>query len=342
MTWQDSLRQLDARLAKGEIGAAEYRRTRDEILAEASSSSQSVTFEPADDAGWQSANPAEEQDPDATVVTSVDTAPEHDAEATQVVSAADVAGPHPPPRFGPPGPLPQQQRPTPIQGQDVFTGTSSSGGGRVLRFLVPLLILALVGAGVWWFAFREPSTSPPASQDGGQQQERTTTTTPTTTSAPGVADVAERVPALPGQAKPESGTMTLAQARQRELLNPAYAKLLADGGAGEIVYRKSSGGGFGYLLVAAPVAKAGGAAALATATRDNLQKSGFEAVAGADGEPLVLGRADRFFRTYVTTYASGDVWVQINVSAPPEGDEAAVGTEFGKVLRSVLQELPAA
>jgi hypothetical protein len=365
MTWQDNLRQLDARLAKGELSAAEYRRTRDEILAEASSSSQSVSFEPAaEKAGWQSANPAEEQDPDATVVTSVDTsAPERtsDSETTQVVSAADVAStprpaqapaqapvaapqappapqahaPQQPARFGPPAPLPQQ-RSAPIQGQEVFAEArpANGGGSRALRFVIPVLILALIGAGVWWFALRDSGA--PAADDEGQRQGQTTSAA----QVPAVGEIADRVPRLPGEAKPESGTMTPQQAQQQELLAPAYATLLAEGGANEIVYRKSAGGGFGYLLVAAPVEPSGRAAELAASTGDNLRQSGFAPVAGRDGEPQVISRTDQFFRTYVTTYASGDVWVQVNVSAAPDGDEAALAGEFDEVLRSVLGELP--
>ncbi|MFI7674796.1 SHOCT domain-containing protein [Actinophytocola sp. NPDC049390] len=359
MTWQENLRALDARLANGEIGAAEYRKTRDEILAEASSASQPVSFEPANEPGWQVTNPAEELDADTTLITSVDTAPpqhDPDAEATQVVSTdfvtaspsgspttapsvSPTAAPGPA-QLGPPGP-PPQVRPVPIQGQEVFSQARSSGGtGRVLRFVIPVLILALVGAGVWWFALRD-GTAPPAAQDDRQQQEQTTTTTaPATSAVPKAEDVAASMPVLPGAAKPESGTMTPEQAQRQKLLTPAYAKLLADGGVSELVYRKSAGDGYGYLLVAAPVEPSGQAAALVSATTDSLGQTGFKPVPGSD-EPPVISRTDQFFRTYVTMYTSGDVWVQLNVSAPPDGEEATLGAEFGKVLRSVLEELPA-
>ncbi len=346
MTWQENLRELDARLANGEIGAAEYRKTRDEILAEASSASQSVSFEPADQAGWHVANPAEESDADITQITSVDTAvPPHDPEATQVV-AMDVVPPPPSPapepaRFGPPAPPPPQHRPMPLQGQEVFSqARASSGPGRVLRFVIPVLILALVGAGVWWFALRDSSAPPSAGDDRQQQEQTTTTTTAPASAVPKAEDVAASVPVLPGETKPESGTMTPDKAQQQKLLTPAYAKLLADGGVSELVYRKSAGDGFGYLLVAAPVEPSGQAAELVSATTHSLEQSGFKPVPGGDGPP-VISRTDQFFRTYVTMYHSGDVWVQLNVSAPPDGEEAALDTEFRKVLQSVLKELPA-
>lgn len=95
MDWQDSLRRLDARLAKGEISTTEYRKTRDEILAEASSGvhpkpaakpdQQDVPF-PATTA------PSGEMtqvvgDQDATQVVRVSTAQQQpDADETQVVA----------------------------------------------------------------------------------------------------------------------------------------------------------------------------------------------------------------------------------------------------------------
>lgn len=343
MTWQDSLRQLDARLAAGEIGAAEYRKTRDEILAEASSGSQSVSFESnTPGAQWQSTPPAQPSPADS------------DAETTQVVTdettqvvTADVVTPPPPPlppqQFGPPQQVPRPA--PPIVGPEVFAGARPAGTGRrVLWFVIPLLVIALVGAGVWWFVLRDDST--PVAQN--QQQttpDKPAGKVPETTSAapvPKAADVADQVPQLPGQAKAESGTMTPDDAQRQQLITTAYAKLLVDGGAHEIVYRKSAGDGYGYLLIAAPVAPAGKAApALVTSTSDDLRKTGFQDATAGAGQPPVLTRTDQFFRTFVTMYASGDVWVQINVSAAPDGDANALRTEFDNVLKSVLEQLPA-
>jgi hypothetical protein len=355
MTWQDSLRQLDARLANGEIGAAEYRKTRDEILAEASSGSQAVSFDVETTSQWVSTPPSQppasaaptETDAETTQIVSTD------GETTQVVPAAEMVTTPPPPGqqpFGPPGgmpglpPPPPHARQAPIVGPEVFAEISpSSGGKRVLWFLVPLLVLALVGGGVWWFLLRDDST-PTAGQDQEQQTTTTTTTVPESTSAaavPTAADIAKQVPELPGQAKPESGTMTPEQAQQQKLLPQAYAALLANGGAKEIVYNKSAGNGYGYLLIAAPVEPSGKAGALAAATSADLQKSGFtQATAGESGPP-VFSRTDKFFRTFVAMYSAGDVWVQLNVSGAPDSDENALRTEFDKVLQSVVEQLPA-
>jgi hypothetical protein len=351
MTWQDSLRQLDARLANGEIGAAEYRRTRDEILAEASSGTQAVSFDAEATTQWVSTPPV--VPPAAPPPAAPPQPAESDEETTQVVTADMVTTPPPPPpmppqqqqQFGPPMPPPglppQMPRPAPIVGPEVFSEVRPAGGGRrVVWFLVPLLVIALAAAGVWWFVLRDDD-SPATAQD---QQQTTTTTAPKTTSTaavPAAADVAEQVPRLPGQAKSESGTMTPDAAQQQKLLTPAYAKLLADGGAKEIVYRKSAGDGYGYLLIAAPVQPAGHAPNLATTTSDDLKSAGFAPAQSGAGQPAVFTRTDTFFRTFVTMYAAGDVWVQLNVSAAPDGDENALRTEFDNVLGQVLEQLPA-
>ncbi|MPZ81359.1 MAG: hypothetical protein GEV28_13535 [Actinophytocola sp.] len=385
MTWQDSLRQLDARLADGEIGAADYRKARDEILAEASSGNQSVGGETPKGELWMSTNPAAppaqpaqvdsettqvvKTDDGATQVVTPDdgatqvvtpddgatrtVTPDEatqvvtpDDEATQVVKAEMLTSAPPgpriqqqrPPQFGPPVPPIQYPRAAPIQGQEVFAEARSSGAGTALKILVPLLILALVGVAVWWFALRDDSTPAVQNEDPPASSQQ-----PSASQVPSVADVAEKVPALPGEAKPESGTLTAAEAQEQKLLTPAYAKLLTDNGVDDIVYRKSAGDGFGYLLVAAPIEPSGGAVDTATATSDNLRQAGFETADPAEslGVPVVT-RTDQFFRTFVAMYASEDIWVQLNVSGPPDGDAAALRTEFEKVLRSVTKELPAA
>lgn len=395
MTWQESLRQLDARLANGEIGAADYRKERDEILAEASSGAGGAT--PKTDL-WTSTNPVrvvpapapngtsgpppvqpsvqpgEPGDPatDQTVTIERVTGEEPtarteqpDADTTQVVEettqvvSSEVVGqqvPQPgqyppmnPDAFGTPFP-----RSTPIQGQEVFAGASSKGGGLALRILVPLLIVALVGAGVWWFVLRDdgssdaaPNGAPPAS--GTEPPATTTTTAPTTTTTtseapkvPTVAELAGKLPTLPGAAKAGNGPVTIDQAVKQGKLNQPYAQLLREHGASKVVYLKSTAGGVGYQLVAAPIEKSGGADATATAVSDGLKQTGFAAAKARKAtDPPVLTRKDKYFRTYLTTYASGGVWIQLNVSGPPNGGEAALRAKFADVLDALTEQLPA-
>lgn len=356
MTWQEDLRQLDARLANGDIGAADYRRTRDEILAEASSGNQANGTESPKEGLWSSTNPSAQDDKttetpapgETTVVVRVD-AP--DEEKTQIVSADQLeqstrpVGPATPPQqqqqqwLGPP-PGQYQPRPTPIQGQEVFAQTSSGGAGKVLRWVIPVLIVALVAAGLWWFVFRDDSTQPqaenPPPSSTSQSEE------PEEPAVPSIDELAGSVPALPGEPKADSGPMTTAEALQLQLLNPTYATLLEDNGVSELVYQKSTRDDLGFQVAAAPVERPGNAAELTELMTAYLEEAGFAAAEPAESVGLpVITRTDQFFRTFVVTYASGGAWVQLNVSGPPDGDEAALRAEFETVLTALTERLPA-
>lgn len=243
MTWQENLRQLDMRLANGDISANEYRRTRDEILAEASSSS---SLDSKQDI-WVPVQPAENATKDTGKDTGKDTAESAEADAgettivvktgqveedTQIVSADAIAPAPaapvvlPPAQAGPVAPPVQQASypAAPIQGHEVFAEASAKKGGALTRFLVPLLILALVGAGVWWFFLRDSGGGDPAA-----------TPPPTSTAAEEKAHDADAVagllPELPGKADADNGTLTLDRARELKLFTRNYATLLGDNGA---------------------------------------------------------------------------------------------------------------
>jgi hypothetical protein len=347
MTWQENLRQLDVRLANGDISANEYRKTRDEILAEASSNS---AKEPGPEP-WASTPPAEngEQDADTTLVVKVDQTEDETqivpADAIAATPAAAPPGPPPPvsqPGPPPPGPGPQPGPPDvmatpyraapPLQGHEVFAEAAPKRRGTFTRFLVPLVILAVVAAGVWWFVSmgddENSGSTPPPSQSGEKALDSDA--------------ISGRLPELPGKASTNDSTMALDRARELKLFTPAYAKLLADNGASEIVYRGATRSGFGYLLVTSPIGSAADAAKLAGATRDHLGRAGFKDVAelSQDGPPVIT-RTDRSFRTLIAVYSSGNVWVQLNVSGAPDGDEGELRADFRKVLASLTEGLPA-
>src|SRR6266496_2319295 len=227
MTWQERLRQLDARLAGGELSANDYRRARDEILAEASSGS-------APEARGDLWTPAAEKPAEQTAVV---VEPDNSAETTQVVETLKAdeeqtqvvpantfvtlmppveQGAPPPPGMPPQGMLPPgPPRPAPpLHGQEVFADASRPrSGGTLVRFLVPLLVLVLVGAGVWWFAFRDDSGDTPASPPP--------TSTAQEKKAPSVDQVAGMLPELPGTASDNDGAMPVDRAQELKLFTPA-------------------------------------------------------------------------------------------------------------------------
>ncbi|HEV7647573.1 MAG TPA: hypothetical protein VGP26_05370 [Actinophytocola sp.] len=84
MDWQDELRRLDKQLSEGEISAQEYRRMRDELLAEASA--------PAQGRGslWSSARPDSPPPPFPAAPPAPGTVPAPDADDTQIVADTTV------------------------------------------------------------------------------------------------------------------------------------------------------------------------------------------------------------------------------------------------------------
>jgi hypothetical protein len=358
MNWQDSLRQLDTRLAKGEIGAAEYRKSRDEILAEASSGSPTLGRKAHEDlrtAAAENAAPDEHAAAETTLVVEMDPSPERrhaeprpveEEEVTQVLTADQIATPPPaaaapippvpPPPGGPlvpPGVRPTPYRAVPIQGQEIFAEAGPKQGTSFLRLVVPLLILALVGGGVWWFALRNDGEQTPASPP------------PVSTSAQHVVstdEIAGKLPELPGTPNGHNGTMSLDRAHELNLFAQPYATILADNGASEIVFRGATRPGFGYLLMASPIPPPNDADGVAVLGREDLENSGFTlAKEVSPDDPPVITRVDASFRTFLAVYSSGGVWIQLNVSAPPNGDEQELRTEFQKILAALTEQLPA-
>jgi hypothetical protein len=136
--------------------------------------------------------------------------------------------------------------------------------------------------------------------------------------------------------------MSLERARELKLFTPPYATLLADNGSSEIAYRGAVKTGAGYLLVASPIPPANGADGVAVLAREHLQRAGFApAEEVSPDDPPVIVRVDSAFRTFIAVYSSDDVWVQLNVSGRPDGDEQELRTEFQRVLGTVTERLPA-
>ncbi|MGQ0839908.1 hypothetical protein [Actinokineospora sp.] len=126
MEWQERLRELDAREAAGEVSAADHRRLRDEILAQASSR---VSVRQA--AGFGAKAP--------------------------VQHAPLTSAPIPPARIATGQEL--------VEGSAIFAGAREGRRTRVvLVVLAVVVVLAAVGGGVWWYLQRSDEQAPAAQQ----------------------------------------------------------------------------------------------------------------------------------------------------------------------------------
>ncbi|HEY0452460.1 hypothetical protein [Actinophytocola sp.] len=94
MDWQDQLRRLDKELSEGEISAQDYRRRRDELLAEASAPAQgkgSLWASARPDAPAPAAPPAAPPAPAAPAAPPAAPAPAAEANATEDTQVVDVS-----------------------------------------------------------------------------------------------------------------------------------------------------------------------------------------------------------------------------------------------------------
>lgn len=214
MDWHEEIRRLDTALSRGEITAAEHRRRRDEVLAEASggASGPRLLHQP----GQVAAPPA----------------PEH----TVVIDAAQAAG-HPPPEPHHP-PRSDRSWSGPIDGADVFSVQSKSGAGRgVLTSVLVLLGLAVVGAGFWWFLLgndRASSAPPPAAA-------------PPTSAAPWGTD---RLPNPTDALFSTTAVLTVQQALDNGFVRAADVESMKAAGVEKVYFRAVTENGLVYHLFA--------------------------------------------------------------------------------------------
>jgi hypothetical protein len=232
MAWQDELNSLDEELSAGRIKPDEYRRRRDELLAAASSSNQ---------IGLRRGH--RQQPPSIANAFNGDANPKSQGDVTQQVKIPSPApawqATPPPPSDAPPpnAPRPITSPPTPpVQGSEVF-GLSMSGPSASRKpwpkFVIAVLVLALVAGGIWWFAFRSGDEPDPA-----------------VAGAPNTAAdfTVDRVPNPTDVPLTTSGVLTVDQAQIYNLLKPAEAAYLSEGGTERIFYRGVTAGNVGYLI----------------------------------------------------------------------------------------------
>jgi hypothetical protein len=224
MSWQDELAQLDSALASGQISADDYRTRRDRVIAQASGqSTPEQPQQPQQQAGaepthvFRPVNPAQAQGFEDRTQIVPGQQPGQGGDRTQVVgrggdadSTQIVPNMTPPPQFPPrPAPPPwethQPQQPNmapppwaneelppefgqqswPRQGPEVFEEKSGGGAGRTIGIIVAIvLVLALAGGAVWFFAFKDKGNDQADGNNnggGGTSQEQSKDNPTTTT-----------------------------------------------------------------------------------------------------------------------------------------------------------------
>ena len=375
MTWQDELQKLDNELASGRISADDYRRRRDEVLSGSAGGGpaqnpQSGPFAPP--FKWEAQPPSTS---DRTQVVNVQGQPPQqnpqaqtqniNPDATQVVAGggqqrpadADrtqfVAPVQPGPGgWGQPGPQQQQQaapppwvggdfdsinQPSPSwsHGPEVFDESSGGGKGRIFAIIGVVLVLALIGGGIWWFTAGSKSNSTNNTANSSTQQ------TPTTPSSTG-----PKLPGgnLPGQVdKNYTGEVTVEKAaKERSQFSPDEGALMttcgAENGLSQVLYSDD-------WVTQIHAFKCSDGAAAKTAAEALLEQQktyGFQATTGPKGLSMMTHEKatdvpeapfdQRIF------YASGDTLIRLEVRGKTK---AAMDTGMEKVVTAVDKNYPA-
>lgn len=395
MDWQDELRRLDKQLSEGEISAQDYRRLRDELLAEASA--------PAQGRGslWTSARPDVTPEPapppsspdaedtqvvaDSTVVVqetvvngkpvgeavvrdkaAVSDTPAEDPDRTERVAAETVAAgtaagsgrklPTFPPRpvDGPMPKAPPLPAPAPwtgkVLGEEVFADAKpQSGARRAVTILLSLVVvLAIAGGAVWFFAFRSDEEAPAARQPDNPPASNTpqSEASQPAPSAPQSAvpdnrpaNLADVVGPLPGAADENNGTISPARAGQLKLISPQEVAAAEDAGVEEVIFRGSTSGTVGNALLVLATPDGTAAGELATAERRYLRENGFDAGKELRGGLPVLVREDDVATVYRVVYTTGKYTVRFGV-AQRDANPVQLRQELEAVADTILAVLP--
>ncbi|HEX6359832.1 hypothetical protein [Actinophytocola sp.] len=373
MTWQEELRQLDSALAGGELSANDYRKRRDEILAAASSAQPPSPVIGPPTGPRPAVPPEDKPDsPDAAEVTqvvNVDGA-ESAAEVTQIISnpikgnngakAAPATPDEPtspalqPPQwaslppthnsqttvasFPPvPPPPPQVTGPavTPLDAQDLFTSNKAPTGGKkpLLVGLVALVVLALAGAAVWFFAFNGDE---PADTAGGTGE----STEQTTEELPEPVDITKIE--LPGEAAANSGEMDITRASELAVIAPAEATLLADAGAKALTYIGHADGNYRFLLYAYKSDSPAAAKELTGKILGVQKQLGFTdtTVEGVPDTVTVTTVSNSEAAAVRGVYTYGDTTIQLSVLQIPVGDPAEMHAQFQTAMTAITDAAP--
>jgi hypothetical protein len=375
MSWEQELKRLDEQLADGRIDRNEYRRLRDDLLAEVSSVPGPVRRPPEP----PPALAAEQPTVTAAITPSAAGEPMRWASMNPGALPPDPVGPAsgPLPAGPPSGPMPMPVRPpsgpirigppsgaTPLpvgpvgetppgttrlvppgtvnalDGAAVFSAVKPEGRGTVRLMIVLVVLVVLGGAAAVWFLGLRPGAEPKLA---GQP-------VPVTTSAPvdkrTLNDIAALLPALPGTAKPGTGIVAPSAGVQLGLYGSQLADALNANGVHTILLRftiqSSVAGGVATIDNDAVVVIPGGSAAVAarntSALTGYLNSVGMSKTTG-DGLPAnvtTMTTAVAGQTVRTAVFQSGDYTVWLAVGRSPANDQSTLSADFQRIASSVI------
>ena len=241
-----------------------------------------------------------------------------------------VTNPVPPPTGIPPlhtGPTPAQHQPLPFDPAPRLHAPPKRRKPWLFVALGVVVVAALVVAGVW-FLRGQDDTDPNAAA-------------PPSRSAPKTPESVEaRLPTLPGTPSPNNGTMTVDQAADLKLFSQEEGRLMKDNGAADVIFRGSSRGPQGYLVLVIPAGSREGATAITDGLYEHSLTAGLQALPSGSTDAKTVTGSNSVGQMRGTWYASGEYAVAIWVSQDLEGDPNALGERLDQTKDSLATALP--
>jgi hypothetical protein len=315
MAWQDELNSLDEALSAGRIPAEEYRRRRDELLAAASSNPVGMRR-------------VHRQQP-SSIANAFNAEAKQEDEVTQQVEVPETAWEAKPPNnhTGPPA-LPPRDfvQVAPKQGAEVFglAVSGPSGKRRWPRFVVAIVVLALIAGVTWWFAFRDKSSPAAAPPSGAQQISVDILPNPT--------DVPLSY----------SGTLTVDQLQIYNMAQPEEAAFLVEAGTDKIFYRGVTANNLIYHTYVYQAKDDVASRTLMAKIVDRNKRIGMTNVT-VDGAPGKVTAQQVFSATtgvYDATYVSGRDTIHLIVQQGAPHDEQKLAGALKRTIDAVTRVIP--
>ncbi|WP_094866070.1 hypothetical protein [Amycolatopsis antarctica] len=221
---------------------------------------------------------------------------------------------------------PPQEPPAPGGEPEVPAQQTKRRPSWIFVSLALFVVLTLIIGGAWWLSRGEqqPAAQPPPSSQAPPPEELT---------------LEEQLPALPGTPAADSSTMSVAKGAELGLYSPEAGQMFTANGATEVIYRGSSEGPEGYLVLVLPTTDARTAETVVGYLAETAVASGLTSVPVAGGNG-VTGRNDAG-QLSGYWYASAEKVVTVWVSQPLDADAGALAPRLERTVGSLGQVLPA-
>jgi len=231
-------------------------------------------------------------------------------------------------------PMPPGPAVTPMDAQDLFVSNKAPRDGGKKPWLIALVlvvVLALAGGAVWFFALRDDNAPDTADKKTDQSE---------AAPPPPAVDITKIE--LPGEAAANGGEMDITKAGELKVLAPAEAALLADAGVGPVVYSGSADGDYRYLLYSYKSEDAAAAEELTGKIADVQKQMGFQdtKVDEVPDEVGVSAVSNTAAAAVRAVYTYGDTTIQLCVLQVPKGSEDDVRVQFQTALTAVTDAAP--